>query len=203
MFCSTGKPQDKDPRCLIPARLQNKRESCCFIKTTRHSVCSHPCVCVFFFYFPPPPPPPLMQLCSCCARKMICALFDEVAAKLVKTSVEVRCLKRLYCFILICERFLKCVNQPPALSRALLRPSRWWISLYFLVSSCCVFVFELIARFCWVIKQFNWSSFSVRVGKKKRGGDLVASANGGQAKRHVERGYVCVKATGRWWVGAG
>lgn len=129
VFCSTGKPQDKDPRCLIPARLQNKRESCCFIKTTRHSVCSHPCVCVFFFYFPPPPPPPpLMQLCSCCARKMICALFDEVAAKLVKTSVEVRCLKRLYCFILICERFLKCVNQPPALSRALLRPSRWWIS---------------------------------------------------------------------------
>lgn len=64
VFCSTGKPQDKDPHCLIPARLQNKRESCCFIKTTRHSVC--PCVCVclcgcvrayvfacvwFFFFF--------------------------------------------------------------------------------------------------------------------------------------------------------
>lgn len=63
-----------------------------------------------------------------------------------------------------------------------------------------MFVFELIAWFCWVIKQFNWSSFSVRVGKKK---NLVASSNGGQAKRHAERGYVCVKATGRWWVGAG
>ncbi len=59
MFCSTGKPQDKDPHCLIPARLQNKRESCCFIKTTRHSVCSClcarvrmcACLCVWFFFF--------------------------------------------------------------------------------------------------------------------------------------------------------
>lgn len=33
-----------------------------------------------------------------------------------------------------------------------------------------MFVFELIARFCWVIKQFNWSSFSVRVGEKKKEG---------------------------------
>lgn len=58
VFCSTGKPQDKDPHCLIPARLQNKRESCCFIKTTRHSVCPClcacvrcVCVCLWFFFF--------------------------------------------------------------------------------------------------------------------------------------------------------
>lgn len=46
VFCSTGKPQDKDQHCLIPARLQNKRESCCFIKTTRHSVCLCLCMCM-------------------------------------------------------------------------------------------------------------------------------------------------------------
>lgn len=59
VFCSTGKLQDKEPDCLIPARLQNKRESCCFIKTTRHSVCTClcarvrmcACLCVIFFFF--------------------------------------------------------------------------------------------------------------------------------------------------------
>lgn len=91
VFCSTGKPQDKDPHCLIPARLQNKRESCCFIKTTRHSVC--PCLCagvcvcvccvcvlVIFFFF--------LQLCSYCAKKMIYSIFDEVAAKLLKPMLK-------------------------------------------------------------------------------------------------------------------
>jgi len=106
MFCSTGKLQDKDPHCLIPARLQNKRESCCFIKTTRHSVC--PCLyvnvwmceyCGFFFFF--------FQLCSYCAKKMIYSIFDEVAAKLLKPLLE--CFVRNSTFLLSC--FLSLISE--------------------------------------------------------------------------------------------
>lgn len=103
VFCSTGKPQDKDPHCLIPARLQNKRESCCFIKTTRHSVCpclrarvrmcACLCVCDFFSFFF------FLQLCSCCAKKMIYSIFDEVAAKLLKPVLK--CVVQNFFFCLL------------------------------------------------------------------------------------------------------
>lgn len=43
-------------------------------------------------------------------------LFDEVAAKLVKTSVEVRCLKTTLLFHFNLPAIAKRVNQPPALS---------------------------------------------------------------------------------------
>lgn len=91
VFCSTGKLQDKDSHCLIPARLQNKRESCCFIKTTRHSVGLCLCVCgpcadvcmfvcvIFFFFFAA-----VFILC----QEMIYSIFDEVAAELLRPMLK-------------------------------------------------------------------------------------------------------------------
>lgn len=52
-------------------------------------MCSHPCVCVFsssLFLFN-------AAVLVLCQGKMICAAFDEVAAELLKTGVEVRCSK--------------------------------------------------------------------------------------------------------------
>lgn len=90
VFCSTGKRQDKDPHCLIPARLQNKRESCCFIETTRHSVCPclcadvcvHVCVCVFFFFLF------FAAVVFILCQKNIYSMFDEVTAKLWKPMLK-------------------------------------------------------------------------------------------------------------------
>lgn len=88
VFCSTGKPQDKDRRCLIPARLQDKRESCRFIKTTRHSVCPCArvrmcvrCVCVCGFFF-------LLAAVFILCQEMIYSIFDEVAAKLLRPTLK-------------------------------------------------------------------------------------------------------------------
>lgn len=88
----------------------------------------------------------------------------------------------------------KRVNQPLHLPE-FLQLSWWWIwvspwrfALYFPKTSWWVFIFELIK----CLSLWVWNQ------KKK---DLVA--NGARAERHVESGYVCVKATGRWWVGAG
>lgn len=138
MFCSTGKPQDKDPRCLIPARLQNKRESCCFIKTTRHSVCSHPCLCVFsssLFLFN-------AAVLVLCQGKMICAAFDEVAAELLKTGVEVRCSKLIFLFPFNLPAIAKRANQLADSSEfPLSRPPPEVSRFHFLLTSRRVFVF--------------------------------------------------------------
>lgn len=50
-----------------------------------------------------------------------------------------------------------------------------------------------------LVESFPCSSFSVKVGEMAPCG----SADGSRAKQPVERGYVCARATGRWWVGAG
>lgn len=98
VFCSTGKPQDKASRCLIPARLQNKSESCCFIKTTRRSVCRCLCarvcgvyVCAWVFF--------LAAVFILCQENDLFNIWWS-GSQAVKTNVEMCCLELYFLCVL-------------------------------------------------------------------------------------------------------
>lgn len=59
-----------------------------------------------------------------------------------------------------------------------------------------MFIFQLMDR------PFFFCVINL-IGRPSLGRIRVAPDDGSQAKRPVERGYVYVRATGRWWVGAG
>lgn len=108
VFCSTGKRQDKDPHCLIPARLQNKRESCCFIKTTRHSVCPclcahvRACLCVISFFFA------AVGFVPCQENDLFNIWWSGSQA--FKTSVEM-CYLELYFFAFLLPLYLNVISK--------------------------------------------------------------------------------------------